>query len=634
MNGDNSTHWSFSGVLVRLYATVCETSSTLPNLEEFLEQYKHIDPRQHADVLLFDQFYRWRNGTQRPAEWYLERFPKLEFNVRWRLELILEEFGYREDAGNPATVQEFLDRFPQYAEQLSHLLPYTEEHKRFSARAELLARPFHGNSLATTRFMDSTIDAKDQPPEEGEETQKTKEETSADLTETSADLTESHRSSETKIVANAPVLQWDPAAMCEIELSMAEDSPFDQLPKDVMEVIESRMHPQRFAKGEYLMRQGEPGNCLMVLLEGQVEVVSVTDHGEASLIARTDACQVYGEMALLSEEPRMANVIALTPVVVNVLPAESFHELVTQMPEISVVLTKLIAQRVGRSGRKDVMEEKSFGGYTITGRLGRGGMAVVYLAHDPEHNRKVALKMMSHRLVYDQAALDQFQWEADIIKSFEHPNITQMYGRFRAFHTFFTVMQFCDGITLRDLIKLNDRLPEPLVRSILGQIVSALKYAHSKGIVHRDIKPANVMVNRDGTVMLMDFGLAKPADDSQSSLLSLIVGTPRYMAPEQMVGVEGVDQKSDYFALGCVIYEMLVGEPLIPETDWLSLLRHHADWELPNMQHYCPGLSAEVEEVLKGCLQSEPDLRSLPVEELEAWANPIDVSQLKGFDSI
>lgn len=593
MSGELSTEWSFSGVLVRLYATVCESSPKPPDLEAFLVKYSHIDRRQHADVLLFDQFYRWQHDTQRPVEWYLEHFSGLRDCNNWRLELLLEEYGYRQERDLHPTVQEFQDRFPEYAEDLERLLPYSEEHRRFAARAGLLAKPFHSGAQATTRFMSSTID-----------------------------------------LSVSPTIQhWDPEAHCEVETSLAEESPFDQLPADVMDAIESRMHTESFSPGDYLMRQGDPGGSLMVLLEGQVEVTVVAESGDTRLITRTDACQVFGEMSLLAEEPRTANVIALTPVAANVLPAESFHELVTENPSISVVLTKLISQRLGRAGRMDVLGGRTLGGYQIIGRLGRGGMAVVYEAYDPENDRQVALKMMSHRLVYDQAALDQFQCEGDIIESFQHENITRMYGRFKAFHTYFTVMQYCDGMTLRDVIQKNGRLPFPVVRSILGQLASALEYAHSKGIVHRDIKPANVMVNRDGTVMLMDFGLAKPADDSQSSLLNLIVGTPRYMAPEQMVGGY-VDQVSDYFAMGCVIYEMLTSAPLIPETDWLNLLRHHADWTLPNFEQLCPGLDAELRDVLTQCLQSSPEDRRLPLDQLIPWADRIDVTKLHGFESL
>ncbi len=525
-------------------------------------------------------------------EWYLEQFADLEAFHNWRLELLLEEFGYQEEHGDPPSIEEYSLRFPEYTEELQRLLPYREEHRRFAARAELLSHPFHAGANATTRYMNSTIEP-----------------------------------------LTSPVIPYyESGAYCEVETSLAEESPFKQLPAKVMAEIERRMHTQRFEKGEYLMRQGEPGHSLMVLLEGQVEVTKVTETGETILITRTDACQVFGEMALLAEEPRTANVVAGTAVVANVLPAESFHELVGQNPSISVVLTKLISQRLGRSGRFDVLAGRTLGGYQVIGRLGRGGMAVVYEAHDPLHNRQVALKMMSHRLVYDQAALDQFQWEADIIESFDHLNITRMYGRFKAFHTYFTVMQYCDGITLRDVIDSTGPLPEPLIKGILGQLASALKYAHSKGIVHRDIKPANVMVNRDGTVMLMDFGLAKPANDGQSSLVNLIVGTPRYMAPEQMVGGL-VGQVSDYFAMGCVIYEMLTGDPLIPESDWLSLLRHHADWELPDFERLCPGMDKALADVLRGCLQSDPEHRHMPLEELTTWTSPIDIRQLRGFES-
>jgi CRP-like cAMP-binding protein len=592
MSGECSTEWSFSGVLVRLYATVCDSAASPPDLEAFLKQYDHIDRRQHADVLLFDQYHRWVHGTPRRVEWYLDQFSDLESFNNWRLELLLEEFGYQEEHGDAPSVESFAARFPEYEEELLRLLPYREEHRRFAARAELLSQPFHAGALATTRFMNSTIEP----------------------------------------TAVPTVPYYEMGAYCEVETSLKEDSPFKQLPYKVMAEIENRMHAQRFEKGEHLMRQGEPGHSLMVLVDGQVEVTKVTNTGESILITRTDACQVFGEMALLAEEPRTANVIALTPVLANVLPAESFHELVSQNPSISVVLTKLISQRLGRSGRFDVLAGRTLGGYQVIGRLGRGGMAVVYEAHDPTYNRQVALKMMSHRLVYDQAALDQFQWEADIIESFDHLNITRMYGRFKAFHTYFTVMQYCDGITLRDVIANNGPLPHGLIRAILGQLASALKYAHSKGIVHRDIKPANVMVNRDGSVMLMDFGLAKPANDGQSSLVNLIVGTPRYMAPEQMVGGH-VGAQSDYFAMGCVVYEMLTGNPLIPETDWLNLLRHHADWELPDFEREHPGIDPDLAEVLRGCLQSDPEQRHMPLDELTTWTNPIDIRQLRGFES-
>ena len=112
MSGESSTEWSFSGVLVRLYATVCATSASPPDLESFLEQYQHMSNRQHADVLLFDQFYRWNAGSPRPVEWYLERFAGLESNNNWRLEVLLEEFGYREEHGEGTGVEDFISQFP------------------------------------------------------------------------------------------------------------------------------------------------------------------------------------------------------------------------------------------------------------------------------------------------------------------------------------------------------------------------------------------------------------------------------------------------------------------------------------------------------------------------------------------
>jgi serine/threonine protein kinase len=265
-----------------------------------------------------------------------------------------------------------------------------------------------------------------------------------------------------------------------------------------------------------------------------------------------------------------------------------------------------------------VLAGKTLDSYRICRRLGRGGMAVVYEAAHVESNERVALKMMSHRLVYDQEALDQFQAEADIIQAFDHENVVRLYGRFAAFHTFFIVMEFADGITLKDYIVERGPLPADEFRRSFGQLAGALRYAHEAGIIHRDVKPANVMLARDGAIKLMDFGLATPALGASAGY-GKVVGTPRYMAPEQLIGGR-LSVAADLFSLGCVGFEMLTGEPLTVEDDVIELLRRHADWHVPELRRDFPHLAADVCQVVEQCLQYEPDDRTLDFGLMAEWA--------------
>ena len=298
---------------------------------------------------------------------------------------------------------------------------------------------------------------------------------------------------------------------------------FRDLGPDLLRGIESSMFERRFEAGEPLMRQGDAGDSLMVVQEGEVEVF-VTIDGARHVLKRAGAREVFGEMALLTREPRTASVIALTPVRVLVLPAEDFHRLARSQPSLAEVLSRLTAQRLGEESR-DALSGKMFHGYTIRRRLGRGGMAVVYAADEEATLRRVALKMMSHRLVFRDASKRRFQQEADLVESFDHPNIARMFGRFEAFHTFFIVMEYCDGPSLARVLAERGRFDVPTARRILGQLASALAYAHQRRVVHRDVTPANVLVTRDGVVKLTDFGLAMSLPGETGAPVGMIAGT-------------------------------------------------------------------------------------------------------------
>ncbi len=392
---------------------------------------------------------------------------------------------------------------------------------------------------------------------------------------------------------------------------------FGSLPPRVAEILEGHMHEERFAADEYLIRQGSAGDALLVIRSGLVQIGATDERGQRRWLARSGRGQVLGEMALLTGQPRTADAIAVSPTRAMVLPAGAFQQLARQHPEISLVLTNIVARRLGAADH-DVLAGKTLGGWLIHGRLGKGGMSVVYDAEDG-HGRRAALKMMSHRLVYDEPACLQFQREADIIQSFDHPNIVRMYERFAAFHTFFLALEYCDGRPLDEVLKTTGALGEADMRRIVGQLAAGLDYAHQAGIMHRDIKPANVMVMHNGAVKLMDFGLARPVEQIPSMETS-IVGTPAYMAPEQLMG-EPLTVAADLFGLGAVMWEMLAGERLFGTSNLGELMAAHAAWRVCVRERF-PLLSDEVATVLEQCLAPAARHRRVDLTQVAAWAAP------------
>jgi serine/threonine-protein kinase len=206
-----------------------------------------------------------------------------------------------------------------------------------------------------------------------------------------------------------------------------------------------------------------------------------------------------------------------------------------------------------------MMSIQTVGRYEITGELGRGAMGVVYKALDPTIGRTVALKTMRldvHGLDA-QEMVRRFQNEARAAGVLNHPNIVTIYDAGEEDGIFYIAMEFIEGTTLHELLAEKHVLPTDEVVQISRQICRGLDYAHSNGIVHRDVKPANIMLMPNGTVKIMDFGIAKSG--GQVTNTGQVLGTPNYMAPEQVKG-RPLDGRSDLFSLGVILYEMLTGE--------------------------------------------------------------------------
>src|SRR4051812_14118552 len=193
--------------------------------------------------------------------------------------------------------------------------------------------------------------------------------------------------------------------------------------------------------------------------------------------------------------------------------------------------------------------------------LGRGGMGVVYKARQKSLNRLVALKLLAPERVTDTKFAERFAREAQALAALNHPNIVTVHEFGRADGLYFLLMEFVDGVNLRQAMKAGRFTPEQAL-AIVPPICEALQYAHEHGVVHRDIKPENLLLDRDGRVMIADFGIAKMlgAESSIGLAESQPAGTPQYMAPEQRVAPGRVDHRADIYSLGVVFYEMLTGE--------------------------------------------------------------------------
>jgi len=206
--------------------------------------------------------------------------------------------------------------------------------------------------------------------------------------------------------------------------------------------------------------------------------------------------------------------------------------------------------------------------YEIISKIGEGGMGAVYKAKDIMLHREVAIKQLHKAHGEDEQIETRFQQEALALAKLNHPNITHLYSFIPKEDTFWMVMEYVEGKTLEDWLRIHKKITSNLVVSIAVQMLEGLEHAHRKGIIHRDMKPANVMIHDDGEVKIMDFGIARMKSVQRVTQHGKSVGTLEYMAPEQIQGKEG-DERTDIYAVAVIMYELLCGiPPFQNETDY------------------------------------------------------------------
>ena len=268
-----------------------------------------------------------------------------------------------------------------------------------------------------------------------------------------------------------------------------------------------------------------------------------------------------------------------------------------------------------------VQPGQMLGPYRIINQIGRGGMATVYKAYQPSVDRYVAIKVLPSQLAESKEFATRFQQEARIIAKLEHPHILPVFDYGESDGVSYFVMRYMDAGTLKEKMIEGRPLPLSDIDRLFTQLAEALSYAHSRGIVHRDLKPANVLIDSHGNVFLTDFGIAKLLESASPRLTQTdaIMGTPAYISPEQAQG-HPVDQRSDIYSLGIILYEMVTGSvPFTAETPLAVLFKHISD-PLPPPSLVKPDIPPVIEQVLLKALAKDPrDRFATAAEFVAAW---------------
>jgi TolB-like protein/tRNA A-37 threonylcarbamoyl transferase component Bud32 len=241
--------------------------------------------------------------------------------------------------------------------------------------------------------------------------------------------------------------------------------------------------------------------------------------------------------------------------------------------------------------------------YRLDRELGRGGMATVFLAHDLRHKRPVALKVLHHELAHTLGP-ERFQREIETVARLQHPHILTVHDSGETAGQLWFTMPFVEGESLRERLRREPQLPLEDALRIATEAARALQYAHDHGVIHRDIKPENLLLTKDGSTLVADFGVARAlsAVDDRLTETGLSVGTPTYMSPEQSTGDRHQDARTDVYSLGTVLYEMLVGEPPFTGATAQAVIARRFSGEVPRVRHVRPSVPESVEQAVTRAL--------------------------------
>ncbi|MCB9079313.1 MAG: SUMF1/EgtB/PvdO family nonheme iron enzyme, partial [Anaerolineaceae bacterium] len=250
--------------------------------------------------------------------------------------------------------------------------------------------------------------------------------------------------------------------------------------------------------------------------------------------------------------------------------------------------------------------------YKIESFIGQGGMSSVYKALDPNLSRTVAIKVIHPHLSNDPQFLRRFEHEAAAVARLRHPNIIQVYDFNHENNVYYMVMEYVPGQDLKEQLKSlsakNQRLPLTETVRIMAAVCEAVAYAHDQSMIHRDLKPANIMINPQGQPILTDFGVAKMLDGLDHTVTGAIIGTAKYLSPEQAKG-ERPDERSDVYSLGVMLYEMVAGRPPFDADTTVAVLMKHVNEPVPDIRHIQSDIPEALVRIVEKALDKDKNKR-------------------------
>jgi tetratricopeptide (TPR) repeat protein/predicted Ser/Thr protein kinase len=253
--------------------------------------------------------------------------------------------------------------------------------------------------------------------------------------------------------------------------------------------------------------------------------------------------------------------------------------------------------------------------YRVKSLLGIGGMGAVYLVHDKDLDRDVALKLIRSDIADDPDSLERFKREIQLSSRVTHPNVLRVFDLGESDGIKFLTMQFVDGRDLSTILKKQGKLPTDRLIRVFRQVAEGLKAAHDQGVIHRDLKPQNIMIDSQDRVYVTDFGLAKHADQSGMTQTGAVIGTPFYMSPEQVKG-DSVDQRSDIYAIGVILYQMAAGVVPFTGATPFEVMMKRVQRPAQPIGELNPDLPRYLQKVIERCMAIDPNLRYQNVAEI------------------
>ncbi len=378
------------------------------------------------------------------------------------------------------------------------------------------------------------------------------------------------------------------------------------LPRKAFWALLNCVVPRDVKKGDRFISQGDEAKSLFIIEKGRGQV-SVEKDGEELEMIHLGPQDLVGEMAILTGELRMANFTANEDMLLWELDRQQFQMAMDRLPEMRTFLTELVSRRLESSAHS---ADRVVGKYIAKHKIGSGAWAIVYQGVHRALNKTVAIKMLKHQMAMDEEFSAKFISEAKVIANMNHPNIVHVYDIEVMYATHFIVMEYLEGESLEQLLKRTGALSPETVVQFLLQICSGLDYAHQFDIIHQDIKPDNILVQKDKTLKILDFGLACPTGSENFEM----EGTIQYMSPEQIDSYP-VDARTDIYCLGITAFEMVTGARPYPDQDLQEMMVKRLDEDIPSPLEFNDGVPERLCQFIQKACAREKDDRYQNVKE-------------------